>query len=47
VPEFEKVRPQIETFLIRRGQTELIGQLREKAKVERLDGKGPPPAAKK
>ena len=47
VPEFEKVRPQIETFLVRRGQTELIGQLREKAKVERLDGKGAPPAAKK
>ncbi len=37
VPEFEKVRPQIETFLVRRGQTELISQLREKAKIERLD----------
>jgi peptidyl-prolyl cis-trans isomerase C len=53
VPEFDKVRPQIETFLVRRGQTELIGQLREKAKIERLDQKGappamtPPPAAKK
>ncbi|MBX9775058.1 MAG: peptidylprolyl isomerase [Xanthobacteraceae bacterium] len=46
VPEFEKVRPQIETFLIRRGQTELIGQLREKAKIERLDGKGAPAAKK-
>jgi peptidyl-prolyl cis-trans isomerase C len=46
VPEFEKVRPQIETFLVRRGQTELISQLREKAKIERLDKKGaPPPAA--
>ena len=46
VPEFDKVRPQIETFLVRRGQTELIGQLREKAKIERLDQKGaPPPAA--
>jgi peptidyl-prolyl cis-trans isomerase C len=47
VPEFEKVRPQIETFLIRRGQTELIGKLREKAKIERLDGKGAPAPAKK
>jgi peptidyl-prolyl cis-trans isomerase C len=46
VPEFEKVRPQIETFLIRRGQTELIGQLREKAKIDRLDGKGALPAKK-
>jgi peptidyl-prolyl cis-trans isomerase C len=44
VPEFDKVRPQIETFLVRRGQTELIGQLREKAKIERLDQKGAPPA---
>ncbi len=48
VPEFDKVRPQIETFLVRRGQTELIGQLREKAKIERLDQKGAPaPATKK
>ncbi|MPZ39002.1 MAG: peptidylprolyl isomerase [Rhizobiales bacterium] len=48
VPEFDKVRPQIETFLVRRGQTELIGQLREKAKIERLDQKdAPAPAAKK
>jgi len=46
VPEFEKVRPQIETFLIRRGQTELIGQLREKAKIERLDQKAAPAAKK-
>lgn len=46
VPEFEKVRPQIETFLIRRGQTELIGQLREKAKIERLDQKAAPEAKK-
>src|SRR4029079_15642236 len=42
VPAFEKVRPQIETFLVRRGQTELIGQLREKAKIERLDKSAPP-----
>jgi len=50
VPEFDKVRPQIETFLVRRGQTELIGQLREKAKIERLDKSAPPaatPPAKK
>jgi peptidyl-prolyl cis-trans isomerase C len=46
VPEFDKVRQQIETFLVRRGQTELITQLREKAKIERLDAKGAPaPAA--
>jgi peptidyl-prolyl cis-trans isomerase C len=46
VPEFDKVRQQIETFLVRRGQTELITQLREKAKIDRLDQKAaPPPAA--
>src|SRR5262249_59864912 len=45
-PEFDKVRPQIETFLVRRGQTELIGQLRAKAKIERLD-KSTPAAKKK
>jgi peptidyl-prolyl cis-trans isomerase C len=47
VPEFEKVRPQIETFIVRRAQGELISQLREKAKIERLDKKGSPPPAKK
>jgi peptidyl-prolyl cis-trans isomerase C len=45
VPEFDKVRQQIETFLVRRGQTELITQLREKAKIERLDQKGAPAPA--
>ncbi len=51
VPEYEKVRGQIEAFVIRRAQTELVAQLREKAKIERLDGKGnvipAPPAEKK
>ncbi len=45
VPEFDKVRQQIETFLVRRGQTELITQLREKAKIDRLDQKGAPAPA--
>jgi peptidyl-prolyl cis-trans isomerase C len=47
VPEFDKVRQQIETFVTRRAQGELISQLREKAKIERLDKKDAPPAAKK
>jgi peptidyl-prolyl cis-trans isomerase C len=50
VPEFEKVREQIEAFVARRAQTEMVAQLREKAKIERLDKKGnviPQPAAKK
>jgi peptidyl-prolyl cis-trans isomerase C len=48
VPEFEKVRDQIAAFVVRRAQAELIAQLRERAKVERLDARGnvisPPPA---
>jgi len=40
VPEFDKVRGQIETFVVRRAQAELVGQLRDKAKIERLDKKG-------
>jgi peptidyl-prolyl cis-trans isomerase C len=40
VPEFEKVRGQIETFVVRRAQAELVSQLREKAKIERLDAEG-------
>jgi peptidyl-prolyl cis-trans isomerase C len=42
VPEYEKVRDQIEAFVVRRAQTELIAQLRDKAKIERLDKKGAP-----
>jgi peptidyl-prolyl cis-trans isomerase C len=58
VPEFDKVRGQIEAFIVRRAQAEFVGQLREKAKIERLDAKGnvipepkspfpPPPPTKK
>ncbi len=47
VPEFDKVRPQIETFVVRRAQGELISQLREKAKIEHLGKKDAPPPAKK
>jgi peptidyl-prolyl cis-trans isomerase C len=45
VPEFEQVRNQIETFVARRAQSELVAQLREGAKIERLDrpAGAPPP----
>ena len=36
-PEFEKVKDQIEAFLARKSQTELITKLRQAAKIERLD----------
>lgn len=36
-PDFEKVKDQIEQFVIRRAQGELIAKLRAEAKIERLD----------
>ncbi|MBX6425798.1 MAG: peptidylprolyl isomerase [Variibacter sp.] len=43
VPEFEKVKDQIENFLVRKRQAELVAKLRADAKIERLEPK--PPAA--
>jgi peptidyl-prolyl cis-trans isomerase C len=37
VPEFDKVKEQIEAYVGRRAQSEFIAQLREQAKIERLD----------
>ena len=37
VPEFEKVKDQIEGFLMRKAQTEFVAKLRQNAKIERLD----------
>lgn len=36
-PEFEKVKEQLETFVARRAQAEIVSKLREGAKIERLD----------
>jgi len=36
-PPFEQIKDQIETYVMRKAQTELVTQLRESAKVERLD----------
>lgn len=44
VPEFDKVKDQIETFLIRRTQTELITKLRQDAKIEKVTQTAPTPA---
>jgi peptidyl-prolyl cis-trans isomerase C len=38
-PEFDKVKDQIQTFVQRRAQAEMITKLRESAKIERLDAK--------
>jgi peptidyl-prolyl cis-trans isomerase C len=36
-PKFEDVKPQIENFVVRKAQAELVTKLRADAKVERLD----------
>jgi peptidyl-prolyl cis-trans isomerase C len=41
-PEFDQVKDQIEVFLVRRAQAELVAKLREGAKIERLDKKPEP-----
>jgi peptidyl-prolyl cis-trans isomerase C len=47
-PEFDQVKDQIEVFLVRKAQAELVAKLREGAKIERLDKKPEPtpPAGK-
>jgi peptidyl-prolyl cis-trans isomerase C len=39
VPAFEKVKDQIQEFLVRKAQTEMVAKLRTEGKVERLDAK--------
>jgi peptidyl-prolyl cis-trans isomerase C len=36
-PEFDKVKDQVETYVVRKAQADMITKLREGAKVERLD----------
>ncbi len=44
-PEFEKVKDQLETFLVRKSQSELITKLRAEGKIERVGAAAPAPAA--
>ena len=46
VPAFEQVKDQIETFVMRKAQSEMIAKLREGAKIERLEAKPADPAKK-
>ena len=39
VPEFDKVKDQVETYVTRKAQADYISKLREGAKIERLDKK--------
>jgi peptidyl-prolyl cis-trans isomerase C len=44
MPEFDKIKDQIATYVARKAQTDFIAQLREGAKIERLDRPASPPA---
>jgi peptidyl-prolyl cis-trans isomerase C len=46
LPKFEEVKPQIEQYLERKAQQDIVVALREKAKVERLDKPAAAPADK-
>jgi len=43
-PDFEQVKPQIETFVTRKAQADYVAKLRESAKVERVDQASNEPA---
>jgi peptidyl-prolyl cis-trans isomerase C len=46
VPEFDKVKDQIETYVQRKAQSDLVTKLRTEAKVEKMDAPKPAEAAK-
>jgi peptidyl-prolyl cis-trans isomerase C len=37
LPDYEQVKPQLESFVARKAQSEYLAKLREGAKIERLD----------
>jgi peptidyl-prolyl cis-trans isomerase C len=43
-PKFEEVKPQIEQYVTRKAQAELVTKLRADAKIERMDKPATPPA---
>jgi peptidyl-prolyl cis-trans isomerase C len=43
-PAFEQVKPQLERFVVRKAQMDLVNKLRADAKIERLDKPAQPPA---
>ena len=45
VPPFEKVKDQIETYLVRKAQTDFVTKLREGAKIERTEAPAAAPPA--
>jgi peptidyl-prolyl cis-trans isomerase C len=45
IPEFDKVKDQLESYVSRKAQADLVGKLRADAKIERLEQPAPGPAA--
>ena len=45
VPAFEEMKEQVDTYLTRKAQQDFVLELRQKAKIERLDAPKPPEAA--
>jgi peptidyl-prolyl cis-trans isomerase C len=45
VPEFDKVKDQIENYLVRKSQVEFVGKLREGAKIDRIPAPAAPAAS--
>jgi peptidyl-prolyl cis-trans isomerase C len=43
VPSFDQVKPQLESYLVRKAQADYVTKLRESAKIERTGGGPPPP----
>jgi peptidyl-prolyl cis-trans isomerase C len=43
-PEFDKVKGQLEGYVERKAQVDLVAKLRAQAKIERLDKPAQPPA---
>jgi peptidyl-prolyl cis-trans isomerase C len=46
VPPFDQVKEQIENYVVRRAQAEVISKLRQGAKIERMDARGAEPEKK-
>ncbi len=46
VPPFDQVKEQIENYVVRRAQAEVVSKLRQDAKIERMDAKGAEPEKK-
>ena len=43
-PAFDQVKPQLERFVVRKAQMDLVNKLRAEAKIERMDKPAQPPA---